>query len=231
MAQEPVPADERRGVLATLETLGKKRQMTRYFLKAVLICIAACVTLNRTARAAANGGGFSQGNAFYAAGDFAGAAGAYEAQVRRGEYTANLFYNLADAYYRQGNRGRAVLNYQRALILDPSHAEAAANLAFVRGVKPAAPASGGWIVGAVPWLTAAAFLAGDGRFGLGVFGTPDAGRRVRAAGHGSSGERCGRGHNLVPERWRGERGRARWSWPITCPRCTPRRIIPRWSPT
>ena len=55
--------------------------------------------------------------------------------MNRGSYSANLFYNLGGAYYRAGDRGRAILNYQRALLLEPSHAEAAANLGFVSGKR------------------------------------------------------------------------------------------------
>ncbi len=150
--------------------------MIRFLLRASLICLAVCFAFI-PARAVADGDGFNRGNALYAAGDFAGAAGAYESQVRRGEYTANLFYNLADAYYREGNRGRAILDYQRALILDPAHAEAAANLAFVRGGKPVASTSVGWVATMLPWLTAAAGW-------LAIVGLVVAwsGRRARVAG-------------------------------------------------
>lgn len=132
--------------------------MTRPFLyRAALVCVVACLALATAARAsAAAREDFVRGNACYAAGDFAGASNAYEQAVRRGDYTANLFYNLADAYYRQGNRGRAILNYQRALILDPSHAEANANLAFVRGTKAAPLTQTGWVLAVLPWLTAGA---------------------------------------------------------------------------
>ena len=76
------------------------------------------------ATSAADGDGFAHGNQLYASGKFAEAAAAYESQVRRGADSANLFYNLGDAYQRVGNRGRAILNFQRALLLEPSHAEA-----------------------------------------------------------------------------------------------------------
>ncbi len=151
--------------------------MTRYFIRATLVCFIGCLAVAGAARAATDADGFKRGNTLYAAGDFAGAAGAYEGQVRRGEYTANLFYNLADAYYRQGNRGRAILNYQRALILDPSHAEAAANLAFVRGGKPAAATGAGLRVATWTWLTAAA-----GWLAVAGLVVAWSGRRARAVG-------------------------------------------------
>ena len=45
-----------------------------------------------------------------------------------GEWSANLFYDLGNAYFRHGDFGRAILNYDRALRLDPHHPEADANL-------------------------------------------------------------------------------------------------------
>lgn len=43
-----------------------------------------------------------------------------------------IFYNLGNTYYRQGFLGKAIINYERALKLDPTNADAKANLAFVR---------------------------------------------------------------------------------------------------
>ena len=129
--------------------------MKRMLLKVILICIVLSFAGGRRSAATEDGDGFNRGNALYAAGNFGGAVGVYEEQVHRGRYSANLFYNLADAYHRQGNRGRAILNYQRALILDPTHAEAAANLAFVRGQKSTASTRSGWGADLLPWLAAA----------------------------------------------------------------------------
>ena len=108
---------------------------------------------------------FAAGNACYAAGDYAGAAKVYEQEVRSGRYGANLFYNLGDAYYRLGDKGRAILNYRRSLLLDPSQAEAAANLAFVNGGKPVRDGRGfAWVWRAAP--TAAAVCGWLGIAGL-----------------------------------------------------------------
>lgn len=123
---------------------------------------------------------FAAGNGRYAAGDYAGAAQAYEARVKQGRYSANLFANLGDAYYRLGDKGRAVLNYRRALLLEPAQAEASANLSFISGGRPggtrnaaarawdAAP----WVAAVFGWLGAAGLLVAV------------ANRRRRAAGIG-----------------------------------------------
>lgn len=44
------------------------------------------------------------------------------------EYSADLFYNLGNAWFKLGDQGRAILNYERALVLNPSLEEARANL-------------------------------------------------------------------------------------------------------
>lgn len=52
-------------------------------------------------------------------------------------------YNAGNAAARAGDVGAAVLHYERALVLEPRHADAAANLAFVRRQAdlPAPPAA------------------------------------------------------------------------------------------
>ena len=77
-------------------------------------------------------GEFDEANALYDAGKFGEAKQAYEKLAGRGEWSANLFYNLGNAAYRSGAPGKAVLNYERALALDGSHAEARANLQWLR---------------------------------------------------------------------------------------------------
>lgn len=43
-----------------------------------------------------------------------------------------VYYNLGNAYYRQGKVAQAVLSYERALRLDPTYADARTNLAFLK---------------------------------------------------------------------------------------------------
>jgi hypothetical protein len=44
------------------------------------------------------------------------------------EYSADLFYNLGNAWFKLDDPGRAILNYERALILNPRLDEARSNL-------------------------------------------------------------------------------------------------------
>jgi hypothetical protein len=83
-------------------------------------------------RAFAASGDFEAANRAYDEGKFGEAKAGYEKVVEAGEWSANLFYNLGNADYRLGAVGRAILDYERALALDPSHPEAQANLALLR---------------------------------------------------------------------------------------------------
>jgi tetratricopeptide (TPR) repeat protein len=75
---------------------------------------------------------FTKANQNYAAGHFQEAINGYEILVRSGQWSANLFYDLGNAYFRVGDFGYAILNYERALALDRHHPEADANLRIVR---------------------------------------------------------------------------------------------------
>src|SRR6058998_3445776 len=75
---------------------------------------------------------FAKANQEYAQGFFKEAISGYETLVRAGQWNANLFYDLGNAYFRTGDFGRAILNYERALALDRHHPEVTANLQIAR---------------------------------------------------------------------------------------------------
>lgn len=81
---------------------------------------------------AQNDAAFSKANQEYGAGHYKEAIDTYEQVVRSGEFSANLFYDLGNAYFHAGDLGRAILNYERALALDRHHPEAQANLRIAR---------------------------------------------------------------------------------------------------
>lgn len=75
---------------------------------------------------------FAKANEDYAAERFQEAADGYQSLVQAGQRAANLFYNLGNARFRLGDFGEAILNYERALALDPHHPESEANLRVAR---------------------------------------------------------------------------------------------------
>jgi tetratricopeptide (TPR) repeat protein len=93
-------------------------------------CIVWCAALALVCSAAA--GEFEDANRLYDEGQFAEAKQNYEQLVARGEWTPNVFYNLGNTDYRLGANGPAMLDYERALALDPAHPEARRNLELLR---------------------------------------------------------------------------------------------------
>jgi tetratricopeptide (TPR) repeat protein len=97
----------------------------------LLATTALCLALAPIAQADADAA-FAKANADFAAGNFPAAIAGYESLVKDRQWNASLFYNLGNAYFRAGDRGRAILNYERALALDPNQPETRANLQLVR---------------------------------------------------------------------------------------------------
>jgi tetratricopeptide (TPR) repeat protein len=83
-------------------------------------------------RAAADATAVNAANQLYTAGHYNEAIQLYEEQVARGVQDSALFFNLGNAYFQQGDVGRAVLNLERAAQLNPRDADIAINLALVR---------------------------------------------------------------------------------------------------
>jgi tetratricopeptide (TPR) repeat protein len=75
---------------------------------------------------------FEQANLLYAQGKFPEAASLYESMIKAGRHSSPLFFNLGNAYFRQGQLGRALFNYCRAERLAPRDPDIQANLRFTR---------------------------------------------------------------------------------------------------
>jgi tetratricopeptide (TPR) repeat protein len=87
---------------------------------------------------------FDSANAAYEGGNFDTSREAYQALIDSGKRSANVFYNLANTEFRSGNIGLAILNYERALALEPAHPEARHNLRIAREQSGARTAQGEW---------------------------------------------------------------------------------------
>jgi len=88
---------------------------------------------------------FQKANQLYDQGNFSAAKQAYESLERTGNRSAALYYNLGNTEFRLNHSGEAVLNYERALALEPADPEARANLAFVREKTGAKTAARTWL--------------------------------------------------------------------------------------
>ena len=74
---------------------------------------------------------FDAANAAYAEGRYDEAASIYEALLAETP-DAVLYYNLGNACFKQGELAQAILNYERALRLQPNNKDAQYNLAFAQ---------------------------------------------------------------------------------------------------
>jgi len=99
----------------------------------IAIFLATTLVVFRSASMFAQGDAeFSKANQEYVQGHFKEAISGYETLVRDGQWSANVFYDMGNAYFRTGDFGRAILNYERALALERHHPEATANLQIAR---------------------------------------------------------------------------------------------------
>lgn len=134
---------------------------------------------------------FGRGNQLYQQGDYAGAIDAYESVLSAGFDAAALHYNLGNAYFKSGELGRAILEWERALDRTPGDPDAEANLELARtqtadAVEPLPRfwlfSAVSWWIDLVPrtiliWLVAGAWLAFAGGVVLRVLGRRDEVRR------------------------------------------------------
>lgn len=73
----------------------------------------------------------AEGDSAYIKEDYAAAIQVYEALLKNGE-AAEVYYNLGNSYYKIGEIAKAVLNYERALLLQPGNNDIRANLEVAR---------------------------------------------------------------------------------------------------
>jgi hypothetical protein len=106
----------------------RPRRLCVILLLTVLIAAANCGGEPE----AFSGEGMAEANRLYDAGHFDDALVRYEALVESGVQDGSLYYNLANAQFKAGNLGRAVLNYRRAQRLLPRDGDVAANLELAR---------------------------------------------------------------------------------------------------
>lgn len=71
------------------------------------------------------------GDSAYIRHDYATAIQIYEALLKTGE-SADIYYNLGNSYYKSDNIAKAILNYERALLLKPGDSDVRANLEIAK---------------------------------------------------------------------------------------------------
>jgi hypothetical protein len=151
-----------------------------------LVTLGAAVIFFTAPAGAGTAEDFEAANRAYAGGDYAGARRGYERVIEYG-WHANALYNLGNTFFRLGDPGRAILEYERVLALRPRHPDATANLKLAREKSGAQLPGEPWWRRGLLWLTpgTAAALATGGcwfflfaggslawrrRFGIGFIG-------------------------------------------------------------
>ena len=101
-------------------------------MKRAVLLMVSCLVLVSSAAAISPETRFDQGNKYYEAKSYDSAIAVYESVLNDGYQSAELFFNLGNAHFRNGDLGLAVLNYLRAQRLSPDDPDIAANLDFAR---------------------------------------------------------------------------------------------------
>lgn len=68
----------------------------------------------------------------YTQGDFSKAIVLYEEVIANEGVSSHLYYNLGNAYFKDNQYAKAILNYERSLILNPGNKDAVHNLAIAQ---------------------------------------------------------------------------------------------------
>ena len=102
--------------------------ITGLFLMGLLAIGSAVLTPKVSADAKA----MDAANRLYQVGNYHEAGRVYEQIINQGVQDSTVYFNLGNAYYRQGDLGRAIVNYQRAALLNPRDADIQANLDLTR---------------------------------------------------------------------------------------------------
>lgn len=93
----------------------------------LVFTIALCISAS-WAQADSMAQKWERANGAYHTNEYANAAVLYEDILSTGQHSAKLYFNLANAYFKQNQLGRAILNYNRALLLDPADEDISYNL-------------------------------------------------------------------------------------------------------
>jgi tetratricopeptide (TPR) repeat protein len=117
----------------TDETRGQKLEVGMQKWPALIL--ASAFWFLPTAFATSPGDHFSRANQAYEAGDYQSAVALYDSALAL-TVSAPAFYNRGNAFFKSGQIGRAVADYNRAYVLSPADQDIRANLEFGRAYRP-----------------------------------------------------------------------------------------------
>jgi tetratricopeptide (TPR) repeat protein len=123
-----------KGIIAEME---RQRGLGTRLAAALLVAAIAAAAGNagaagQPARPANPNTAFFSGNTAYQEGRYGDAVKAYEQILASGHESGAIYFNLGNAYFKDGELGKAILNYERAERLLPRDPDVRANLDFAR---------------------------------------------------------------------------------------------------
>jgi len=104
----------------------------RYLKKAIIISIL--IMLSNSIYSQTPKELFDTANRHYQDGQYKESISNYESIVHQGIVNSNVFYNLGNAYFKDKQTGKAIINYERAFRLKPYDKDTRANLKFIRSM-------------------------------------------------------------------------------------------------
>ncbi len=115
--------DKAINAIEKIEATMKKTKKPGHMATKMVLVLTVCLTSATASHAVTK----VEADSAYARGEYQQAIKDYEALLKQGA-SADLYYNLGNAYYRTENITRAVLNYERALLLSPGDRDIRFNL-------------------------------------------------------------------------------------------------------
>jgi tetratricopeptide (TPR) repeat protein len=117
-------------------------------LKIFIPALLTLLALSAPAYSESPEGLFYKGNELYSQGEYDKAVAAYTEIIEQGYENGNLYYNLGNSYFKMGEIGKALLNYERARRLIPRDSDLESNYRHARSlIKGSVPqAKRFWII-------------------------------------------------------------------------------------
>lgn len=123
--------DEAVGTISELERQVKGTMKNGTPKTALIALLLLCTGLSAMAQEQSVSDLWKKAGEAYAAEQWQNALTLYQAIEAENLQSADLYYNIGNAFYRTGDIARSILYYEKALKLEPGHEDAANNLAIV----------------------------------------------------------------------------------------------------
>ncbi|MEG1543598.1 MAG: tetratricopeptide repeat protein [Tannerellaceae bacterium] len=104
-------------------------KMIGYIKKYLLVVLIQCLALGAYAQEETS---VKEAEVAYTQENYAKAIELYDGILKSNGESAEIYYNLGNAYYKSGKIASAILNYERALLLDPGDSDIRFNLQMAK---------------------------------------------------------------------------------------------------